>query len=194
MPSSKLNLLLTVPQGAITATNLGIEGYTWHRSPGSGKYFQGRYVLVDLALENARPAFRFLDEGGWRDANADTMEALEATLGGKRTKTALSNNAFSCTPIDAFQSIYLVKTGGETQQLENAGTLATFRESACNEGMSPEQNRLGGRPAGAGNADAAAVHDSGAGGVRGALEPDPGRVRLVRDPPPGKEVPSGHVH
>ena len=35
--TSKLNLLLTVPQGSVTATSLGIDGYAWHRSPGSGR-------------------------------------------------------------------------------------------------------------------------------------------------------------
>ncbi|HEY3447943.1 MAG TPA: hypothetical protein VGK67_16425 [Myxococcales bacterium] len=139
MTAPKLNLLLTVPQGSVTATNLGIEGYTWHRSPGSGKYFQGRHVLVDLALEEGKPAFKFLDEGSWRDAQADTLSALAATVGGKRTKTALSNNAFSCTPVDAYRHIYLVKTAGETLPLENAGTLATFKDSPCNEGISPDQ-------------------------------------------------------
>lgn len=139
MTSSKLNLLLTVPQGSVTATSLGLDGYTWHRSPGSGKYFQGRYILVDLALEAGKTAFKFLDEGAWRDANADTAAALAAVVGGKRTKTALSNNAFSCTPIDAYRHIYIVKTGGEALGLEGATQIATFKESNCNEGMSPDQ-------------------------------------------------------
>lgn len=138
--TAKLNLLLNVPQGSITATSLDIDGFAWHRSPGSGKYFQGRYVLVDLALEGAKPAFKFLDEGGWRDATKDAQAAIEATAtGGKRTKTALSNNAFSCTPIDAYRRMFLVKTAGETLELEAAGEVAAFKDSICHEGMTPEQ-------------------------------------------------------
>jgi len=136
--TSSLNLLLTVPHGSITATNLGIDGYSWHRSPGSGKYFQGRHVLVDLALEDGKPAFKFLDEGGWRDANKDAAEALAASAGGKRTKTALSNNAFSCTPIDAYKNVYLVKTGGEALQLESAGEPVVFKDAPCAEGIYPD--------------------------------------------------------
>jgi hypothetical protein len=60
-------------------------------------------------------------------------------VAGKRTKTALSNNAFSCTPIDAYQHIYLVKTGGETLELEAKSEIARFKESNCHEGMSPDQ-------------------------------------------------------
>ncbi|MBI5547733.1 MAG: hypothetical protein HY901_27950 [Deltaproteobacteria bacterium] len=136
---AKLNLVLTVPQGTITATSLGIDGFTWHRSPGAGRFFQGRYVLIDLAIEGLKPAFRFLEEGGWRDAQADAAVALEAAAGGKRTKTGLSNNAFSCTPIDAYRRVFLVKTGGETLEMEAAGEIARFRDSNCHEGMSPEQ-------------------------------------------------------
>ena len=137
--SSMPSLLLNVPQGSITATSLGIDGFAWHRSPGSGKYFQGRYVLVDLGLEQGKPAFRFLEEGSWRDATADTASALESVATGKRTKTALSNNAFSCTPIDAYRRVFLVKTGGETLELEGAGEIARFRPSDCHEGMSPDE-------------------------------------------------------
>ncbi|MCJ7441050.1 MAG: hypothetical protein MUO25_05655 [Thermoanaerobaculaceae bacterium] len=60
----QLNLVLSLPQGAITATNLGIEGFAWHRRPGSGKYFLGRTIFFDLALSNGRPDFTYLDEGG----------------------------------------------------------------------------------------------------------------------------------
>jgi hypothetical protein len=46
----QLNLVLTVPHGSVVATSLGVDGFAWHRSPGSGKHFRGRSVLVDLAL------------------------------------------------------------------------------------------------------------------------------------------------
>lgn len=68
----QVNLVLNIPHGSVTATSLGIEGYALHRSPGSGKYFRGKTIMVDLALEGDRPAFRFLEEGGWRDADGGT--------------------------------------------------------------------------------------------------------------------------
>ena len=60
----QLNLILSLPQGAITATNLGVEGFAWHRRPGSGKFFQGRTIFFDLALSNRRPDFTYPDEDG----------------------------------------------------------------------------------------------------------------------------------
>lgn len=60
----QLNLILSLPQGAITATNLGVEGFAWHRRPGSGKFFQGRTSFFDLTLSNRRPDFTYLDEDG----------------------------------------------------------------------------------------------------------------------------------
>lgn len=137
---SQLNLILSVPQGTITATSLGIDGFAWHRSPGSGKYFQGRAIFGDLALVDGDLGFEFLDEGGWRNATADARAALASVRAGKRTKTALSNNAFSCTPIDACKRLFLVKTGGETLEMENGGELARFAQDAvCNERMSPDE-------------------------------------------------------
>ncbi|MEI6614791.1 MAG: hypothetical protein WCL37_07825, partial [Chrysiogenales bacterium] len=65
----ELNLVLTIPQGIVVATSLGLEGYAKHRSPGSSKFFRGKTVMVDLILENDRPAFSFREEGGWRDAH-----------------------------------------------------------------------------------------------------------------------------
>jgi hypothetical protein len=135
----QLNLILTLPQGAITATNLGIEGFAWHRRPGSGKYFQGRTIFVDLALSNGRPDFTYLDEGGWRDPIGDTLNALQAMVPGKRTKTALSNNAFSCTPIDAYRRMFLGRTGGQVMEMERAGELAHFAASDCHEAMTPDE-------------------------------------------------------
>lgn len=135
----QLNLVLSLPQGAITATNLGIEGFAWHRRPGSGKYFLGRTIFFDLALSNGRPDFTYLDEGGWRDAMADTLNALHAMVPGKRTKTALSNNAFSCTPIDAYRRCFLGKTGGQVMGMERAGEVAHFAASDCHEGMTPDE-------------------------------------------------------
>jgi hypothetical protein len=135
----QLNLILSLPQGAITATNLGIEGFAWHRRPGSGKYFQGRTIFFDLALSNRRPDFTYLDEGGWRDAMGDTLNALNAMVPGKRTKTALSNNAFSCTPIDAYRRCFLGKTGGEVMEMERASEVTRFAASDCQEAMTPAE-------------------------------------------------------
>lgn len=132
-----INLILAVPQGVITATSLGVEGLAWHRSPGSGKYFHGRKIMVDLAVESDRPTFEFLDEGGWRDADADTAAAMEAVVAGKRTKTALSNNAFSVTPPSAYRAVYLVKTGGEALRMVSGGPLHRFPPGDCREEMPP---------------------------------------------------------
>lgn len=134
-----LNLLLSLPQGALIATNLGVEGFAHHRSPGSGKYFQGRTLIIDLVLINGHPDFPFLDEGGWRDAKADTMAAIAAVQGGKKTKTALSNNAFSCTPIDAYRSCFLVKTGGQVMAMEMAPEQVRFQAATCHEAMTPDE-------------------------------------------------------
>jgi len=136
----QVQLLLSLPQGSITATSLGVDGYAWHRSPGSGKHYHGRSILVELGTTpGGEPDFAFHDEGGWRDARADAIEAIAASRSGKRTKTALSNNAFSATPISAFRRMFLVKTGGQTLELERAQVLATFKASTCNEGMAPDQ-------------------------------------------------------
>lgn len=136
----ELHLLLVVPYGIVTATSLGIEGYARHRSPGSGKHFSGRTVFADLAITaDDHPDFRFLDEGNWRDAYGDTVAALRAVRSGKRTKTGVSNNGFSCTPVEAYRGCYLVKTGGRMLQMESSKTLISFSNHACDEGMSPEQ-------------------------------------------------------
>lgn len=136
---SETHLILSIPHGVITATSLGIEGLAWHRSPGSGKHFKGRKLFVELAVTDGRPAFTYLDEGNWRDAAGDTAGALAAAAAGKRTKTALSNNAFSCTPIDAYRRIYLVKTGGEVMEMEAAGQQHAFTNHECGEEMTPAQ-------------------------------------------------------
>jgi hypothetical protein len=132
-------LILSLPHGILTATSLTAEGFAKHRSPGSGKYFHGRTVLITLAQNGDKPGFRFLDEGGWRDANADAAAAIEATHAGKKTKTALSNNAFSCTPVSAYRDIYLVKTGGAALALGSAAPVATFKSHECHEGMTPAE-------------------------------------------------------
>lgn len=134
-----IRLILTVPHGIITATSLGIEGFARHRSPGSGKHFQGRTIFIDLAITGNSPDFRFMDEGGWRDANGDTESALRSVAGGKRTKTAISNNGFSCTPISAYKSSYLVKTGGEVMKMEPLKLLHPFTNHACDEGLTTDQ-------------------------------------------------------
>jgi hypothetical protein len=146
--TKELHLLLVVPYGIVTATSLGIEGYALHRSPGSGKHFSGRTVLVDLAVKaDDQPDFRFLDEGNWRDAQGDSVAALRAVRGGKRTKTGVSNNGFSCTPVEAYRGCYLVKTGGKMLQMEPSQEMISFSNHDCDEGMSPEQiARVIGRP------------------------------------------------
>lgn len=135
----ELHLILTIPHKIVIATSLGIAGYAVHLSPGSGKYFSGRTVLVDLALADDLPDFKFLDEGGWRDACGDTVAALEAAKGGKRTKTALSNAGFGCTPIRAYRNCYLVKTGGNLLQMEPPRELLSFSNHKCHAGLSVEQ-------------------------------------------------------
>ena len=135
-----VNLILTLPHGVVTATSLGIEGFARHRSPGSGKHFNGRTILVDLAIAEGRPTFRFLDEGGWRDAFGDATAAINAvTRVGNRTKTALSNYAFSCTPLSKYKAVYLVKTGGEALRMEPARTLLSFPRHECSAQMTTKQ-------------------------------------------------------
>lgn len=136
---AQVSLVLSLPQEIITATSLGIEGFAWHRSPGSGKYFQGRSVLIDLALANDKPDFEFLPEGDWRDARADAIAAVAAARAGRHTKTALSCNAFSSTPISAFRHIYLSKTGGQVLEMEANGEPIKLPEASCDESMTPEQ-------------------------------------------------------
>jgi hypothetical protein len=134
-----VNLVLTIPQGSVIATSLGLEGLAWHLSPGSGRHFRGRAIFVDLALDGDRPAFDFLDEGGWRDARGETADALAAVSRGKRTKTALSNDAVNAVPIDAWRSCALVKTGGQLAALEAGEELSRYASHACNEEMSPAE-------------------------------------------------------
>jgi len=126
---NKPTLILTLPTGNVTATSLGIEGLAHHHSPGSGKHFHGRSILVDLANDGEKPGFKFLDEGGWRDPYSDSVAALAGVRAGSRTKTALSNTAFSCIPVTAYKSCHLVKTGGETTHLGEARELGGVRAS-----------------------------------------------------------------
>ncbi len=133
------HLLLSLPASATIATSLGIEGFAWHRSPGSGRHFQDRKILFEVGLAGDGPGFEFLDEGSWRDALGDTRAALAAVRGGKRTKTALSNNAFGCVPIDALQRAYLVKTGGHVLEIDRAGETCRFSQHQGNDRMPPEE-------------------------------------------------------
>ncbi len=134
-----IRLVLSIPQGITTATSLGIEGLAKHHSPGSGKHFKGRKIFVDLAVENQQPDFTYLDDGGWRDALSDSKSALAAAADGNRTKTALSNNAFSCTPIEAYKRVFLVKTGGKVMEMDNGGQLHVFKSQNCHEDMSQSE-------------------------------------------------------
>ncbi len=133
------NLILTVPYGLIVATGLGLQGYAKHRSPGSGKFFHGKTIMVDLALEGDRPAFKYLDEGGWRDAGGDTIAAIAAVRAGKRTKTALSNYGFSVTPLSAFKRLFLCKTAGELLEMSAPVSIITYTNHVCHEGLTTEQ-------------------------------------------------------
>lgn len=139
MSISNVNLVLSLPHGVMTATSLGMAGLAWHRSPGTSGKFHGRSVLVDLALKDGYPAFRFLDEGGWRDAEGDARRALDAARSGKRTKTALSNNAFNCTPLSAYAQVYLAKSSGHLLKLEKGENLIRFKGHASAENLSPNQ-------------------------------------------------------
>ena len=135
----ELNLILTIPHGIVVATSLGVEGYAKHRSPGSSKFFRGKTVMIDLALEDDRPAFRFREEGGWRDACGDSVAALAAVQSGKRTKTALSNDGFNIIPASAYHQIFLVKTGGDLLPMASPKLLLEFVNHGCHEELTTEQ-------------------------------------------------------
>lgn len=144
---SRAQLIMTLPHGNVTATGLGIEGLARRRSPGSGKHFRGRSIMVNLACDGEKPLFTFLDEGGWRHPGADSVQALAGVKAGSRTKTALSNDAFNCVPICAYESICLVKTGGESLALETVKPLAIFAWHDCHDKMnSDEIARVIGQP------------------------------------------------
>lgn len=132
-------LILTVPHGNVTATSLGVDGLAKRRSPGSGKHFRGRSILVELACDDEKPGFSYLDEGGWRDAQGDSVAALAGVKAGSHTKTALSSVAFCTVPISAYLSCSLVKTGGEPLQLAAPQPLISYSSHGCNERMTPEQ-------------------------------------------------------
>lgn len=133
------HLILTIPHGNVTATSLGIDGLAKRRSPGSGKHFRGRNIMIDLACDGEKPGFSYLDEGGWRDAQSDSVAALAGVKAGSRTKTALSNSAFCAVPISAFQGCSLVKTGGEVLTLAAPRQLISYTNHGCNERMTTEQ-------------------------------------------------------
>ena len=136
---ANVNLVLSLPTGVVTATSLGVPGFAWHRSPGTSGKFHGHSVLVDLALRDGYPAFEYMNEGGWRDATADTRAALDAIRTGKRTKTALSNNAFNCTPLTAYDRVYLAKTSGALLELQRGERVTEFKGHASAENLSPDQ-------------------------------------------------------
>lgn len=133
----RLNLVLTIPHGSVIATSLGVDGLAHHLSPGSGRHFHGRAIFVDLALAEGATAFSFLEEGGWRDAAGDTARAIEEVASGKRTKTALSSNAFTTTPLDAYRKVLLVKTGGQALDMGCPAEIARFEAAPCKESMAP---------------------------------------------------------
>ena len=133
----RLNLVLTIPHGSVIATSLGVDGLAHHLSPGSGRHFHGRAIFVDLALSDGAAAFSYLEEGGWRDAAGDTARALQEVASGKRTKTALSSNAFTTTPLDAYRKVLLVKTGGQALDMGSAAEIARFEAVPCKESMAP---------------------------------------------------------
>ena len=90
-------------------------------------------------MQDGRPAFTYLDEGGWRDAMADTLMAIRAAQSGKRTKTALSNTGFNCTPLSAYRRVYLAKTSGALLELQPGEQIARFQGRASAENLSPDQ-------------------------------------------------------
>jgi len=136
---SNVNLVMSLPNGMITATSLGVPGFAWHRSPGTSGKFHGHSVLVDLNLKEGNTGFQYLKEGDWRDAGADTKSALDAIRGGKRTKTALSNDAFNCTPLSAYSHVFLAKSGGEILEMQTGVSLAQFKGHGCAENLTPNQ-------------------------------------------------------
>lgn len=135
----EIDLILNIPHGSVTATSLGIAGYALHRSPGSGKHFRGKTIMINLALDGDRPAFAFDDEGGWRDAEGDAVAALAAVSSGKRTKTALSNSGFNVVPLGAYKTVHLVKTGGAPLALAGAVRLRDYVNHTCHEELTTEQ-------------------------------------------------------
>jgi len=136
---NKAQLILTLPHGNVTATSLGIDGLAKRRSPGSGKHFRGRSIMVELACDGEKPSFAYLDEGGWRKPGADSVQALAGVKAGSRTKTALSNDAFNCVPLSAYQSCHLVKTGGESLAMGAAKQLASYVSHDCHERMTGDE-------------------------------------------------------
>jgi len=68
-----------------------------------------------------------------------TRYRLLRVKAGSRTKTALSNDAFSCVPLSAYKGCYLVKTGGAVLPLGEAKQLATYGKHDCHERMTGEQ-------------------------------------------------------
>lgn len=136
---SEINLVLDLPSAMITATSLGLAELAWHRSPGTSSKYHGRSIMVDLAVKDNAPDFEFLDDGGWRDANADAKYALSVVNEKKKTKTALSNNAFSVTPFSAFNSVNLCKSSGALMEMSPREDLATFTEHTKAGRLTPDE-------------------------------------------------------
>jgi hypothetical protein len=72
---AQASLILSLLQGAITAADLGVDGFAWHRRPASRTFFQGRTISFGLSLSNRRPDFHHLYEGGI-DATDTTRVSL----------------------------------------------------------------------------------------------------------------------
>ena len=87
----------------------------------------------------AAAAFSYLEEGGWRDTAGDTARAIQEVRSGKRTKTALSSNGFTCTPFEAYRKVLLVKTGGQALEMGPAADVARFESAPCRESMAPSE-------------------------------------------------------
>jgi len=147
-PAKNISLIATLPLGTLMATSLSIEELGWHRSPGSAKHFHGRSIFLEMPHEDGKPAIKFLDEGGWRDPMHDIVEALKAAAGGKKTKTALSNNALHCIPVASIRRAWRVKTSGRALELAPPKELIRFENHQCDEAMGPDEvaARIG-RPA-----------------------------------------------
>ena len=94
---------------------------------------------MDLSVRGGKPGFEYREEGGWRDTKEDTVAALAAAAAGRRTKTALSNQAFSTTPLTAWEQLYLAKSCGELLAMQDGGSVGLFSRHECSEGMTADE-------------------------------------------------------
>ena len=135
----RLNLVLTIPHGSVIATSLGVDGLAHHLRRGRGGTSTGARSSSTSPSRTGPRSFSYLEEGGWRDTAGDTARAIQEVRSGKRTKTALSSNGFTCTPIDAYRKVLLVETGGQALEMGLATDVARFESAPCRESMAPSE-------------------------------------------------------